>query len=131
MVPLVLSAALACSGALSAQPALPADTGRSTVWLSALAPDDSLISGSDGSGAAQQLVAWLTTELPAEGYPVTEVRTDAQIELTVISLGVGVGYRVVASGKTHEQFDVAVGQDAAVLRLELLQRAVDALDAVE
>lgn len=131
MVPIAISAALAYSSAFSAQPVLPPDTGGSTVWLSALAPDDSFVSSNDGSAAAQRLVAWLATELPAEGYPVTQVRTDAQIELTVISLGAGVGYRVVASGQTHEQFDVAVSEDRAVVRLELLQRAVDALEAVE
>jgi hypothetical protein len=75
------------------------------------------------------LYDWLVVRLLEEGYAVAG-GDGAEIDLTIWPTAHH-GWTVRAHGKTSENFGVSIGEDEAVARLELLHRAVDALESVE
>ncbi|MGH1340867.1 MAG: hypothetical protein ACRBN8_04915 [Nannocystales bacterium] len=72
---------------------------------------------------------WLVVRLLEDGYTLTTSRGVAHAQLAVVSNAVG-GWRVTATGESTVTYDVEPAADAAVLRLELLHRSIDALEDV-
>ena len=79
---------------------------------------------------APEQLRWLAAQLVEEGYTLAPEEDGATIDLRV-EPDPATGWVVTATGVDRETFVVEVGDDLAVARLELLHRAVDALEAVE
>ena len=79
---------------------------------------------------APEHLRWLKAQLVDEGYTLAPEENGATIEL-IVEPEPSTGWVVTATGVDRETFVVEVGDDIAVARLELLHRAVDALEAVE
>lgn len=77
----------------------------------------------------EELSQWLVVRLLEDGYALTTSPAAAHAQLAVVSNAVG-GWRVTATGASSVTYDVEPATDAAVLRLELLHRSIDALEDV-
>ena len=76
------------------------------------------------------LTEWLVVRLLEDGYPLAASADDAQVQLSVTAVGDG-RWTVTAVGTSTMAFEVEDSGDAAVTRLELLHRSLDALEDVE
>lgn len=72
---------------------------------------------------------WLVVRLLEDGYALTTSPAAAHAQLAVDENGEG-GWTVTATGGSTVIYDVEPATDAAVLRLELLHRSIDALEDV-
>lgn len=72
---------------------------------------------------------WLVVRLLEDGYALTTSPAAAHAQLAVDENGAG-GWTVTATGVSTVIYDVEPATDAAVLRLELLHRSIDALEDV-
>jgi hypothetical protein len=114
---MLLLAASTAWGPSSADPAPAGD---------AAAPRVRVVAGNAEDSA---LYDWLVVRLLEEGYAVAG-SDGAEIDLTIWPTEHH-GWTVRAHGNTSENFGVSIGDDEAVARLELLHRAVNALESVE
>lgn len=77
----------------------------------------------------EPLSQWLVVRLLEDGYALTTSPAAAHAQLAVVQSGEG-GWTVTATGESSVVYDVEPAKDAAVLRLELLHRSIDALEDV-
>ncbi|MEM6992901.1 MAG: hypothetical protein AAF721_20465 [Myxococcota bacterium] len=111
--------ALAATAAFAA-PTIAEAPSTPTVWVD-----------QDDASGDPEVTGWLLVRLLVEGYPVARTEAQANVTLRIDAPTEDNGWRVAADGDSTEQFQVVAEGDPAIARLELLQRAVDAVEAVQ
>lgn len=125
---MLLSAAQIAVAPASVDPFEPVDA--MSVFVDFCAPCDAP-SADSGERSPDPLHGWLAVQLLAQGYTLASEPVSAQVKLTITSLGTHAGWEVIAAGSSSARFEVEAAEQPAVARLELLHRAVDAVEAVE